>query len=95
MLGDRERQHSTEAEAGEDVWAAWLDIPDLAHIVRGHLLDLRVRREPTVETLGLKAIDRLIGAELASQVVVKKNRAAARVHAEEWWMRAARLDRNQ
>ncbi len=83
LLGHRERQHAAETEPREEIGALGLHRSDLTNVMRGHLLDLRVRRHAAIEPLSLKAVHRLVRAELTSQIVVIEDGAAPRMHAEE------------
>ena len=66
-LGDLERDDGAKAVAPESPRAARVDLAHLAQVMAGHLLDGLEGRAAAVEAPGLKAVERLVRAQIARQ----------------------------
>ena len=93
LPGHLEGDRPTEGIASQPVRTLRLKLANRQEVVGGHLLDPPERRQLSVQPLRLEGEHGLVGAEMASQVLVGQDVSSKRVDAEERGSGAARLNR--
>ena len=80
MLRHFERKGATEAVSTEHVRTVRLNLADFIDVALCDMLELSIDRRTSIETGGLEAKDRLIGAKMSGQIEIRQDLAVGRVH---------------